>query len=671
MRDNADAMSCEMISAGTDGTLRLFNTAIETQNRELSQKPILKKLGLQRRNERLPQCTSFDFSETRQRDWGNLVTIHKDHANAYVWKFKHRVVTEMVLKQPHWKDNDRKFYSDRRTHATAVAVSPCGNYAVVGTRGGVLYKYNLQSGLQRGAFPLTAVSDSEHQSSIAKRSRIPGNIYHDMKVMLGEQATSLNAPKEGSEESTKGTGPVEIEQVGHTGEIAGIFVDMMGTTMVSCGYDGLICFWDFISQKLLHKIELSSPQLLLQGFRDANFFAVAGQDRTIRLFDMSTYKLSRRFAGGHTREITDLAFSPDGRRLLSSALDNTLRVWDLPTGRCLNWLRFDSPIQSMTVSLSGEYLCIAQADKEGIYMYIDKALYETVHFWREPVVPTPVADCLVLISEEGEAAAPPADSSETGFTKKHVSNDVEGGGEESEVDAQAITVTATQAQVDSLEGAAREDAAQRGPSGTITMSAIPRAYWTSLFNLEAIKQRNKPIAAPAPPVQAPFFLPSMVRAGGSAPSFPTPAEYAKLTSQLASSTETATGTATAESGANATASAEGDVRKRIGSAADARPVAKKAKTSAEVQDSAALSEEEVLKELAGMGSAWTDDGDNWGSSGADAGAADEINWTLDNKPASSVADLITTSGEENMSEGKNVRNRNTSKIISKKTQLPR
>lgn len=45
MRDNSDASSCEIISSGADGSLRLFNTAVESQNRELSQNPILKKLG--------------------------------------------------------------------------------------------------------------------------------------------------------------------------------------------------------------------------------------------------------------------------------------------------------------------------------------------------------------------------------------------------------------------------------------------------------------------------------------------------------------------------------------------------------------------------------------------------------------------------------------------------
>jgi hypothetical protein len=43
------------------------------------------------------------------------------------------------------------------------------------------------------------------------------------------------------------------------------------------------------------------------------------------------------------------------------------------------------------------------------------------------------------------------------------------------------------------------------------MAAVARAYWTSLFNLEAIKSRNKATAAPTAAVKAPFFLPTVVR----------------------------------------------------------------------------------------------------------------------------------------------------------------
>jgi hypothetical protein len=43
------------------------------------------------------------------------------------------------------------------------------------------------------------------------------------------------------------------------------------------------------------------------------------------------------------------------------------------------------------------------------------------------------------------------------------------------------------------------------------MAAVARAYWTSLFNLEAIKYRNKATAAPTTAAKAPFFLPTVVR----------------------------------------------------------------------------------------------------------------------------------------------------------------
>lgn len=75
---------------------------------------------------------------------------------------------------------------------------------------------------------------------------------------------------------------------------------------------------------------------------------------------------------------------------------------------------------------------------------------------------------------------------------------------------------------------------QRG-MGAITLSTVPRAYWTTLFHLEAIKARNKPTEAPKPPASAPFFLPTLNRQGDgqarTAPSFPSPKEYQKILQQ--------------------------------------------------------------------------------------------------------------------------------------------
>jgi WD40 repeat protein len=133
-----------------------------------------------------------------------------------------------------------------------------------------------------------------------------------MKAILsGEQADptlpSLTHTHSGATGAT-------LQGTGHTLEVSGIFVDMMGLTMVSCGYDGLLCFWNFYSHELEHCVDLGVPIVRMEGMRDANFVAVAAQDRVLSVYDVGTHKLSRRFLAGHSREITDLAFTPDGRR---------------------------------------------------------------------------------------------------------------------------------------------------------------------------------------------------------------------------------------------------------------------------------------------------------------------------------------------------------------------
>eukprot|EP00953_Heterococcus_sp_UTEX-ZZ885_P019538 10911-Heterococcus_DN1.PRE.1 len=52
-----------------------------------------------------------------------------------------------------------------------------------------------------------------------------------------------------------------------------------------------------------------------------------------------------------------------------------------------------------------------------------------------------------------------------------------------------------------------------GGSPLITLSSLPRAYWASLFHLELVKARNRPIEPPKKPEAAPFFLPTQHRGG--------------------------------------------------------------------------------------------------------------------------------------------------------------
>ena len=51
-------------------------------------------------------------------------------------------------------------------------------------------------------------------------------------------------------------------------------------------------------------------------------------------YDVETGRQVRSFAG-HRDRITDLGISADGKWLLSSSLDGTLRIWDIPAARTL------------------------------------------------------------------------------------------------------------------------------------------------------------------------------------------------------------------------------------------------------------------------------------------------------------------------------------------------
>ena len=63
----------------------------------------------------------------------------------------------------------------------------------------------------------------------------------------------------------------------------------------------------------------------------ASEIAVAHRDGSIKIVDAKTGKLTRTLVG-HTNQLRDLSWSPQGDRLVSCGLDQTVRTWDLNDG---------------------------------------------------------------------------------------------------------------------------------------------------------------------------------------------------------------------------------------------------------------------------------------------------------------------------------------------------
>lgn len=83
-------------------------------------------------------------------------------------------------------------------------MSPCGTFAVVGSAGGSIDMFNMQSGQHRQSFPARAP-----KSGLAKRSTIA-------------------------------LSPLSAQEAKHTKPVTGLMIDNLNRTVVSCGLDGKV-----------------------------------------------------------------------------------------------------------------------------------------------------------------------------------------------------------------------------------------------------------------------------------------------------------------------------------------------------------------------------------------------------------------------------------------------
>uniref|UniRef100_A0A7M4EFM2 WD repeat domain 36 n=1 Tax=Crocodylus porosus TaxID=8502 RepID=A0A7M4EFM2_CROPO len=202
----------------------------------------------------------------------------------------------------------------------SVDISTCGNFAVIGLSTGHVDVYNMQSGIHRGRY--------------------------------------------GKEKA-------------HEGAIRGVAVDGLNQLAITAGSDGLIKFWKFKTTELVHSTNLASSLSGILLHRDSGILGIASDDFSISVLDVETRKIVRKFSG-HLGKINDMAFSPDGRWLISASMDCTIKTWDLPSGCLIDSFLLDSAAVSITMSPTGDFLASSHVDDLGIYLWSNRSLYSLV-----------------------------------------------------------------------------------------------------------------------------------------------------------------------------------------------------------------------------------------------------------------------------------------------------
>jgi len=374
--------------------------------------------------------------------WESVVTAHKNDPWARTWFWGRKKAGRWALK------------TGDGENVSTVAISQCGTFALIGSAGGSIDVYNLQSGRHKQRFPSKLTPAQLRQIKL-------------QQVRVLDKVNQLEARLKTS--FTPGTGR-------HTAAITGLVIDPLNQSVISCSLDGRIKFWDFMSGNLVDEISWA-PMTKITGSRyhpGNDLIAFSCDDHSIRVVDIATRQTIRELWGCRG-DINDFTFSNDGRWIVAAAQDSVVRVWDLPTSHLIDGFRLERPCTALAFSTSGEYLAGSMEGDLGVHIWTNRTLFKHV--------PTR------QISEKDIAAvSKPTASGEDGegiLEAAFVDEDAD------EDDRDAISAPV-------LDQLSRD---------MMTLSLVPKSRWQTLLHIDVIKQRNKPKEPPKAPEKAPFFLP--------------------------------------------------------------------------------------------------------------------------------------------------------------------
>ena len=231
----------------------------------------------------LPSVTLMAFSKLRHFDWPSVITCHAGLPDAYVWSSHQAALVNRMLIVP-----------NNKSEASAVAVSACGNYAVLGLDDGSLHKFNLQSCLYRGIV-----------------GRMNGRIRDiaylaNCREIIAADATSIIKYR---------VAPSPV----------------------------LVAEYESLTGKFIGKITVSGL-----------FCAVALRTGGVSIIDVSTDREVRRVATA--TPVTSLCWSCDGKWLVIATSDANLVVYDFPGDFIRDRICFVSPAISCTFAKDDAFL---------------------------------------------------------------------------------------------------------------------------------------------------------------------------------------------------------------------------------------------------------------------------------------------------------------------------
>lgn len=325
----------ELISTGADGILKRF--------RQDGAGPIRLFAG----HTGVIQCVSFSPDGQRFVSCGNwpegdkTLRIWNVQKGTEVMKIDVPAQAAMVLYSPNGKH----------------IASTCGN--------GNIYLWDAKTGEQVRIF-------KGHQSGVGglafngDGSRILSSSV-DKTARVWETATGREVQK----------------FTGHTDMIRRVAFHPDGKHALSASRDGFVRMWEIETAKEVKRFKSSGKWAdSLAISKDGMFLAVGGS--TILVFEIESGKLHSECTG-HQFGITHVAFSDDGKKVLSASYDFSARLWDRETGKELYKFRGHREFLWMaSFSPDGKWVLTGGGGFNAGDEKYDKGTDHTIRLWKMP-----------------------------------------------------------------------------------------------------------------------------------------------------------------------------------------------------------------------------------------------------------------------------------------------
>ncbi|MEO0374983.1 MAG: NB-ARC domain-containing protein, partial [Cyanobacteria bacterium P01_A01_bin.17] len=139
---------------------------------------------------------------------------------------------------------------------------------------------------------------------------------------------------------------------GHTNYVQGLSFSPDGQLIASAGWDRRINIWEVESGECLQTIADKNSFWSIAFSLDGEILATGSTDEIVRIWDVHSGQCLKTFTG-HTHAVRSVAFRSnsqgldaqeldgqglDGQELVSGGGDQTIKIWNVQTGRCLKTL---------------------------------------------------------------------------------------------------------------------------------------------------------------------------------------------------------------------------------------------------------------------------------------------------------------------------------------------